>query len=233
MLIFTMPPASLAADANGAVSVAWHDATEGDWDVWYRHSPDGGATWQERLRLNDDAPGTGLHQSLPAVSVAPDGRIDAIFYDRRNDPLNIRKEVFYTHSSDGGRTFAPNQVLTRSSFDSRIGPRYAVVSAQGLVEFGSRLALLPTEAEVVAAWTDTRNFGGDPTSGNLRGQDIYSTAVDLDGEPGVGTTGSQADEGGISPAVVLAVVLVAVAAALALVKVVPRMRERKQGDSSS
>jgi hypothetical protein len=232
MLIFTMPPATLAADASGGVSVAWHDATEGDWDVWFRHSGDGGASWQGRVRLNDDPPSTGRHQYLPALSVAADGRIDAIFYDRRNDPENIRNEVFHTSSTDGGQTFAPNQLLSRMSFDSRIGPRYAVVSAQGLVEFGSRLALLPSDGETVMAWTDTRNTGGDPTGGNLRGQDVYTTAVVLGTDAGAVGSGDEGnaddDGGGLSLAVVVALVVAAAVAAVALVKRSSRARGPKQ-----
>lgn len=232
MLIFTMPPATLSAGPSGEVSVAWHDATNGDWDVWFRHSLDGGATWQERVRLNDDELGNGQAQYLPALSTAADGRIDAIFYDRRNDPRNIRNEVFYTYSSDGGASFTPNQVMTRESFDSRIGPRYAVVSAQGLVEFGSRLSLSPTEGGVVGAWTDTRNVVGDPTGGNLRGQDVYTTAVDF----GLDLDGSIADPGedeGVSGVgVTVAVVVVAALAVGAAALVAARQKRRPETGAS-
>lgn len=172
MLIFTMSPPALAAGPEGALYAAWHDARNGDWDAWLRPSTDGGRIWQERRRLNDDPVGGGSHQYLPQISVAPGGRVDAIFYDRRNNEENRGNDVYYTYSTDGGTRFADNLRLTRVHFDSQIGPRYAVASAAGLVEFGSRIALLSEEDEAVAAWTDSRNTGRTP-----RSQDIFATKI--------------------------------------------------------
>lgn len=88
--------------------------------------------------------------------MAPGGRVDAIFYDRRNKVENRGNDVYYTYSTDRGRRFAANRRLTRLAFDSQIGARYAVPSAVGLVEFGSRIALSSGDERVLAAWTDTR-----------------------------------------------------------------------------
>jgi hypothetical protein len=60
-----------------------------------------------------------------------------------------------------------------------IGQEYANVSAQGLVEFGSRIGVLSHPDRVVAAWTDTRNSRGGTT-----GQDIFATVVELPAEGG-------------------------------------------------
>lgn len=172
MLIFTMPAASMIADGHGNLYIAWTDARNGDWDVLTRRSSDHGRTWEAPQRLNDDALGNGRHQYLPRLAIAPDGRIDAIFYDRRHDPLNIHNHVMATFSEDGGRTFRRNRRITAEPSDSTIGPRYAVPSAAGLVEFGSRLALHAGRTETVAAWTDTRN-----TPGSGPGQDIFATRI--------------------------------------------------------
>jgi hypothetical protein len=160
MLIFTMRPASLAAGGDGDVFVAWDDARNGDRDAFVARSIDAGASWSEPRRLNDDE--TDRDQYLPRVSVALNGRVDAIFYDRRDDPANVFNHVYYTHSADGGETFQRNVRITSEAFDSRIGQTYRVPSAEGLIEFGGRLALASFEERVVAAWTDTRNgtFGG-------------------------------------------------------------------------
>lgn len=160
MLIFTMAPPSLAVDGR-RLYVSWWDARSGDWDVFLRSSSDGGESWRKPMRLNDDAPANGRHQYLPRLSVAPNGRIDAIFYDRRRDGENVRNDVYYTSSSDACRSFGPNVLITTTNFDSRIGARYPIQSANGLVEFGSRLGLTSTSSAVVAAWTDTRNSVSD------------------------------------------------------------------------
>ncbi|MGH9151937.1 MAG: sialidase family protein [Acidimicrobiales bacterium] len=172
MLVFTMPPPALVA-ARGRACVGWTDARYGDDDALVRCSGDQGRTWGPMRRLNDDPPGNGASQYLPRLAVAPDGRIDAVYYDRRGDPSNLAASVSYTYSTDGIR-FAPAVALTREPSDTRIGQQYAGAAAEGLVEFGSRLALLARPRGAVAAWPDTRNSAELTTA-----QDIFATEIDL------------------------------------------------------
>jgi hypothetical protein len=171
MLIFTMPPPALAADPSGRLFAAWYDARNGDWDVFVNRSEDQGRSWQRPGRLNDDRQGNGRHQYLPRLAVSPDGRVDAVFYDRRNDPKNIDNDVYYTYSTDAGQSFSQNLRLTSQSSDSRSGQRYLVPSAEGLVEFGARLGLVSDSSRALAAWTDTRNANATPY------QDVFATQV--------------------------------------------------------
>lgn len=171
MLIFTMPAPALVAGRDGQLFVAWPDGRGGDSDILLRRSSDVGRSWARPQRLNDDAATTGRSQDLPRLAVAPSGRLDAIFYDRRNDGENHRNDVYYTFSNDGGRRFAVNLKLNAKSFDSRIGRQYSLTSAHGLVEFGSRLGLLSTDQGLVAAWTDTRN-ASHPVQ-----QDVFSAVL--------------------------------------------------------
>ena len=157
MLIFTMPPPSLAADGDGEVYAAWHDARNGDWDAFVSRSPNAGLSWNEPQRLNDDPIGNGAHQYLPRLAVSPAGRLDAVFYDRRGDIENLETHVWFTSSADGGTRFIPNRQLTAAPSYPGVGQRYSVVSAEGLVEFGARLGLLSRDSSSLVAWTDTRN----------------------------------------------------------------------------
>ncbi|MEN3316347.1 MAG: hypothetical protein V7605_2581 [Acidimicrobiaceae bacterium] len=174
MLIFTMPPPALAAGPGHRVCAAWADARQGDADVLLRCSSDQGRSWAGLQRVNDDPPGNGLSQYLPAMTTTSDGRIDIIFYDRRNDPDNIGTEVFFTWSTDGGRHFAPNRQVSSESFDSRIGQQYEGPAAQGQVEFGTRLGLLSGASRALMAWPDTRNSRPATT-----GQDLFATEADF------------------------------------------------------
>lgn len=176
MLIFTMPPASLVADRNGRLYAAWTDARNGDWDVYLRRSEDAGKTWGELRRVNDDKPKNGLHQFLPRLATAPDGRLDALFYDRRGNVENRGNDVYFTSSVDGGATFAPNIKLTAVDSDSLVGYQYGAASAQGLHEWGSRLGLAALPGGALAAWTDARNAGRTRLA-----QDIYAAEIDLGG----------------------------------------------------
>lgn len=173
MLIYTMPPASLAAADDDYLCVSWHDARNGDWDVFLKCSDDQGRSWPRSVRVNDDVIRNGSQQYLPRLSVSLDGRLDVIFYDRRRDSDGVRNDVYYTYSEDEGRSFAPNVRINSRSFDSRSGQRYLSPSAQGLVEFGSRLALHSWDTGILAAWTDTRNAQFSPY------QDIFAGTVHL------------------------------------------------------
>jgi hypothetical protein len=182
MLIFTMPPPTLAVDAQGGMYAGWYDIRNGDWDVFVTRSTDRGRTWGPPQRVNDDPLGNGRHQSLPKLWVAPGGRVDIIFNDRRDDPGNERNHVYYSWSSDGGNTFAPNRRLTSESSHTRVGVQYVGPAAVGLVEFGSRLGLESTDDRVVAAWTDTRIVADSPDEPpdvipRANDQGVYATEV--------------------------------------------------------
>jgi hypothetical protein len=172
MLVLTMPPPALVAHED-RLCVAWSDARHGDDDAFARCSENRGQSWGPLRRLNDDEQGSGASQYLPALAFAPNGRMDAVFFDRRADPTNKRADVSYTYSLDGGR-FTPNLALNRMPSEIEIGQRYAVPSAEGLVEFGSRLGLLARPTDALAAWPDTRNAYRPMTS-----QDLFAAEVDV------------------------------------------------------
>lgn len=181
MLIFTLPPPSLVVGPGERLCSSWTDARYGDADVVLKCSDDGGATWGDLFRVNGDLIGDGSSQYMPQLSMSGSGRLDAIFYDRSRDPQNIFSDVFYTFSSDGGKHFAPNISLTQDPSDSSIGQQYIGAAAEGLVEFGSRLALVSSDASATAVWTDTRNSRGGTT-----GQDLFLASVSF---PENGATG--------------------------------------------
>lgn len=182
MLIYTMAPPTLAVDGKGRVLVSWTDARNGDPDVFVASSGDRGRTFSARQRVNDDPVGNGKDQYLPRLGVSPGGRVDLVFFDRRNDWANLRNDVYLSWSKDGGRTFAPNVKVTSQSSDTRIGQRYLVPSAAGLVEIGGRIGLLSRSTSVVAAWPDMRNAALGSTQ-----QDVFTTTVRF---PGASEDGS-------------------------------------------
>ncbi|MGH9151941.1 MAG: sialidase family protein [Acidimicrobiales bacterium] len=186
MLIFTMAPPALAVGGERAC-VAWPDGRHGDADVLVRCSSDRGRTWSDAARVNDDPVGNGKSQFLPRLALSPDGRLDAVFYDRRIDIRNLVNELFYAYSTDGGRRFAPNVKVSSEGSFSLIGQRYLNPSASGLVEFGSRVGLLSRDREVVVAWADTRN-----SRPNTTGQDVFSTVLSFPSAGGRGSTAALA-----------------------------------------
>jgi len=84
-------------------------------DVEFTKSTDGGANWSTPIRLNDDA--TDTDQWHPSIAVASNGTIAAMWYDRRNDPVNNSLiDVYMTTSTDGGLTFTPNRRVTSGNW---------------------------------------------------------------------------------------------------------------------
>ena len=163
---------SLAAGPGG-LYVAWADGRNGDLDVFLRRSTDGGRSWAGPVRVNGNRRGDGTSQYLPRVAVAPDGRVDVAFLDRR-DRDDVLTDVTLASSHDGGRTFSDVRVSSRS-FDSRIGPAAGPLLE---VDLGTRLGLLAERDRSVAAWTDTRLGTADTDR-----QDIAFAVVDAGADP--------------------------------------------------
>jgi hypothetical protein len=109
-------PRSGTVYALGSVNPAGPDPA----DVYFARSIDRGQTWTTGRRLNDDALGNNAYQWFGTMSVAPNGRIDVIWNDTRNDPTAETSEIFYTYSFDGGDSWAPNAAIT-IPWASRIG----------------------------------------------------------------------------------------------------------------
>jgi hypothetical protein len=152
-LVFLPQAPSLAVDtARGRVYVGFSDGTLDDPDVWVRVSDDEGRTFGPRRRVNDTVRRDGTAQYLPRLAVAPSGRLDVLYYDRRADPSNVLNEVSFQSSFDAAKSFTGRLLLSGRSFDSRIG----FGSPRGLPDLGSRLGLLAGKEQSLAVWTDTR-----------------------------------------------------------------------------
>ncbi len=87
-------------------------------DVMFTRSTNGGVSWSSPIKINDD-PGTSAYQWFGTMSVAPNGRIDVVWLDTRNNPSNI-SALYYSNSKDGGATWSPNERLS-DYFDSHVG----------------------------------------------------------------------------------------------------------------
>ena len=63
-------------------------------DVMFSRSTDDGVTWDLPIRINDD-PGFNAYQWFGTMSVAPDGRIDVIWLDTRDNPGSVYSSLYY------------------------------------------------------------------------------------------------------------------------------------------
>lgn len=152
-IVFTPPFPSLAVDQDsGRTYAAFQDGRLGDADVWLWSLGRGAGSWSKPVRVNDTPRRDKTAQYLPKLSVAPDGRLDVMYYDRRADRTDVLNEVSLQSSFDEGKTFLPRVRLSDRAFSSRIG----FGLERGLPDLGSRLGLISTNSRAYGVWTDTR-----------------------------------------------------------------------------
>jgi len=105
---------------RGWVYCVWSDNRYDVCDIMFARSTNGGQTWESGIRVNDDPLGSGHYQWMVAMDVAPNGRIDVVWYDTRDDPGNWRSSLYYSNSVNGGATWSANRRLS-GSFDTTVG----------------------------------------------------------------------------------------------------------------
>ncbi len=74
--------------------------------IFAQVSTDGGKTWSVPKNLTDDDPARLVGQYIPNISVAPNGRVDAVWWDTRDDPGIRSNDVYYAYSTDEGKTWS-------------------------------------------------------------------------------------------------------------------------------
>ncbi|HUS15001.1 MAG TPA: S-layer homology domain-containing protein [Chloroflexia bacterium] len=164
------PFIAVAPDDPRTVYAVWND---GRWDTGFIHvqhpgvhgdiafsrSLNGGASWSEPIRLNDDAVANGVDQFSPAIDVHSSGLVGITWYDRRNDPDAYLYDRYYSESADGGQTWGGNIRVSDQSSDPLV-----IYNGKGQGELGEYNAMAYGPDYVLAAWVDSRSGVG---------QDIY------------------------------------------------------------
>ncbi|MEM6794714.1 MAG: sialidase family protein, partial [Acidobacteriota bacterium] len=87
-------------------------------DVFFARSEDGGLTWSAPVRVVSDS--ASAWQWFGTLSVAPNGRLDAVWNDTRDDPGGFDSKLFYASSEDAGATWSAAEELT-PAFDPLLG----------------------------------------------------------------------------------------------------------------
>jgi hypothetical protein len=100
---------AIAVDPSGNPHVAWVDGTDG-WEVYYKNSTDGGATWAASQKLSRTSGGS----YAPAMAADSAGNIHVFWSD--DTPGNY--EIYYMKCLDGKPVWAKSRRLTSNSGES-------------------------------------------------------------------------------------------------------------------
>ena len=139
------------------VYVAWADDRLGDPDILLVRSTDGGDTWSDPIRVNDDPVGTGADQWFPWLAVDPKGRVVVTFFDRRGFAGDRPYQIWGAISRDGGESFDSNFLISDTDSDG---------SLNGFI--GDYGGLAATSERLHPLWTDLRAGTGE--------SDVYTDA---------------------------------------------------------
>jgi hypothetical protein len=193
--------------------------------IYYTRSTDNGQTWSDPVRLPDVDEAELVGQYIANLSAAPNGRLDVAWWDTRDDPGIRSNDVYYTYSTDGGRTWARNIRVSDQTIDRRFG-----VWGNNFDQ-NSPPGLASVNQYAIFGWDDTRFSRGE--GGPVLAEDPVAAGVGVGGgvqDIFVSTVQFAAVGGGASSAAkaVLAGVVGLVAVGLVLLLVTMSSR-RKDG----
>jgi hypothetical protein len=195
---------------SGTLHVVYEDRQArplGPRDIFYTRSTDGGATFASPRLVNDDDPQKRYTHVNPNMSVAPDGRIDLVWWDFRDGAGLYATDVYYSYSYDNGQSWSQNFRVTERSINRKVG------TWSNNFDYRAPPSVASYEATAVVGWDDTAL--ADDTSNT---QDLMLALVQLTELP--------ADDTAIP--YVIAAVLGLVAGGLALLLIAARIRRREK-----
>jgi hypothetical protein len=160
----TLPPTSFRAPntpslaydpANGSLTFLYQNNINravSKADISYQRSTDGGQHWSNMRFLSVTKSGAPARndQFFPWAAAASNGNLYAIWFDRRQDPANIRINTWEARSANGGITWTSRRISTRSW-----NPNLGFFSSGAFI--GDYNGIAVSSTNVYPVWTDGRN----------------------------------------------------------------------------
>jgi len=113
----------VAIDSSDTIHIVWYDSTPGAYEIYYKQSTTGGASWSPAKRLT----WTSGNSTDPAVAIDSAGALHIVWYDDTSG----NNEIYYKQSTTGGASWSPVKRLTWTS-GSSADPAVAIDSAGAL-----------------------------------------------------------------------------------------------------
>ncbi len=97
------------AVSGGVVHVTWFDQRDGNNEIYYKRSIDGGSTWSPDIRLTNNS-SSSIYSAVAAV-----GDLVHVVWEEHRDGNG---EVYYKRSTDGGASWSADTRLTNNAANS-------------------------------------------------------------------------------------------------------------------
>lgn len=91
---------------GSVLHVIWIDDRDGNWEIYYKRSSDGGTSWGADTRLSNNS----FYSEFPSVSVSASA-VHVVWTDNREGNY----EIYYMRSTDGGASWGPETRLTTNA----------------------------------------------------------------------------------------------------------------------
>jgi hypothetical protein len=139
--------------SGSSLYCSWFDGSlAGGTDVLFSKSVDGGQHWSAGVPVTTDPPGQVTDQFYPWLAVDPsNGSINISYYDTRNDPSRKATDVFLARSTNGGASFATQQVTNAPTDETCCSPSVNLGN-----QYGDYEGLAAFGGIVRPVWTDRR-----------------------------------------------------------------------------
>jgi hypothetical protein len=152
----TSMQASIGVEGDGTIDLLTGDFVTGNLDMYLARSTDHGLFFPGQVNLTND----GSDEVMPWMSIAPNGRIDTIFYDY-NRSTGLMDAVY-------GQVPAKGWTLSRTPIQTGIDGDAQPPRGEGHTPFmGDYIGIDSTNTVVALSWT-----GNGPDS-----QDVYSATL--------------------------------------------------------
>jgi hypothetical protein len=153
---------------DGYLYVTFTDDADADGvgtaDIWVTRSPDGGATWEPAIRVNDTPdPDTSIQFHPFLVVDQSSGAIVVTWHDARNDPDNRAVDFYVAQSTDCGQTWTNVQASQNSDEFNNSDISYTNLNSSdngnsNPNQYGEYMGLDVLDGVAYVAWTDSRHF---------------------------------------------------------------------------
>ncbi len=135
-----------------------------DPDIILNISTDGGNTWSDAIRVNQDQLNNNKVQYFPAVHVDRFGGLNILYYDDRNTTADSTG-VFLSRSMDGGESWKEYEIS-----DHNFNPEAIGGLGQGYQ--GDNIDLTSTSEMIIPVWMDNSSGNYQIWSANIRFEEI-------------------------------------------------------------